>query len=271
MTRPRPFSTTPAAVQHAAAGVAALPEARVREESRRLAPILSDILRSTGRSVVAGTTTREVSDRLVDLAGARGFLPAMLGYHGFPAGAAVSINEEVLHGLPSERALREGDLVKLQFTIVSEAAYAAQGWTFPVGEPRADDRILLEAGPRALRAGLRAVSARGRVGDVGAAIQAEAEGAGLSVVRSFVGYRMGTTLIMAPQIAGVGRPRTGERLREGWILHLHVLVQRGAPGVAIQEDRWTAVAEEGRRGALFTAMVEVTADGHQVLSALLDG
>jgi methionyl aminopeptidase len=90
-------------------------------------------------------------------------------------------------------------------------------------------------------------------------------------VRAFVGYRMGTALILAPQIAGVGRPGTGERLREGWVLHLHVVVQRGKPGVVIDDDRWTAVADDGQRGALFTAMVEVTADGHRVLSAHLDG
>jgi hypothetical protein len=124
-TRRPPF--TPADVQRAAAAVAALPEARVREESRRLAPVLSDILGATGRSIAAGTTTGEVSNRLVELAGARGLLPAMLGYHGFPAGAAVSVNEEVLHGLPSGLVIEEGDLLKLQFAVVSDAGYAAQG------------------------------------------------------------------------------------------------------------------------------------------------
>jgi methionyl aminopeptidase len=117
---------------------------------------------------------------------------------------------------------------------------------------------------------VNAVSLSGRVRDIGAAIQAAVEGAGLSVVRAFVGYRVGTRLIMPPQITDVGRPGTGERLREGWILHIHVIVQRGTSGIIVDDNRWTAVAEDGQRGALFKAMVEVTADGHRVLSALLD-
>ncbi len=188
----------------------------------------------------------------------------MLGFNGFPAGAAVSVNEAIVHGLPSERAFSAADLANIQFAVVSDAAFASQGWTFPVGALDAGDRVLLEAGPRALRAAVNAVSPGARVGDIGAAIQAEVEGAGLSVVRAFVGYRMGGSLINPPQICGTGRPGTGARLRKEWILNLHVILKRGTHAIFVDENRWTAVAEDGQRGALFTAMVEVTADGHRL-------
>jgi methionyl aminopeptidase len=195
----------------------------------------------------------------------------MLGYNAFPAGAAVSLNEEMLHGLPSGRAIGAGDLVKLQFAVLSNAGYAAQAWTFPVGAPAEADRALLEAGPRALRAALDTVSPRAHVGDLGAAIQAEVEAARLSVVRAFVGYRIGSALILPPQIEGTGKPGAGSRLEEGWILHLHVVLKRGKYPVFIADDHWTATAVDGQRGALFTAMVEVTSRGGKLLGALLDG
>lgn len=257
-------------VGRAARAVRELPEDTVREESRRLAPLLSDILRVTGGSLDPGTTTQDLCDRLVRQGKRHGLLPAMLGYNGFPAGAAVSLNEEIVHGLPSGRAIAAGDLVKLQFAVVSSAGYAAQGWTFPVGAPAEADRALLAAGPRALRAALDAVSPRAHVGDVGAAIQAEVEAAGLSVVRAFVGYRVGGALIMPPQLEGTGQKGQGPRLQEGWVLHLHVVCKRGKYPVFIADDHWTATAVDGQRGALFTALVEVTGRRGKLLSTLLD-
>ncbi|APR81156.1 Methionine aminopeptidase [Minicystis rosea] len=243
---------------------------RILEESRRIAPILSEVMRDVGRSVVAGDTTRDVADRLVKEAFRHDLLPAMLGYNAFPAMAATSVNEEVLHGIPSHRALKNGDLLKLQFGVVSGAAFAAQGWTFPIGRASAADNVLLSVGPRALRKAIDAVAPGCRTGDIGAAIQAEAEGAGLAVVRAYTGYGMGKLMIQAPQLQGTGTRGRGPRIHEGAILHLHVILKHGTYDVVIREDRWTAAAEDEKRGALFTAMVEVTADGHRLLSALLD-
>jgi methionyl aminopeptidase len=261
---------TPEHVGEVAQRVRELPEARTREESRRLAPIVSDILRITGTTLTPGTTTQDLCDRLVRQAARHGLLPAMLGYRAFPAGAAVSLNEEIVHGVPGKREIAEGDLVKLQFAVVSSAGYAAQAWTFPVGAPPEADRPLFEAGPRALRAAVEAASAKAYVGDLGAAIRAEVKAAGLTVVRAFVGYRMGGALIMPPQIEGTGSPGTGARLEEGWVLHLHVVLKHGKYPVFIADDHWTAVAADGKRGALFTAMVEVGSRRGQLLGALLD-
>lgn len=265
-----PPSVGPDDVRRLAAQVATQPYERILEESRRIAPILSEILRDVGRSVAAGSTTRDIADRLGKEAARRGLLPAMLGYNGFPAVAATSVNDEIVHGVPSSRALKDGDLLKVQFGVVSGVAFAAQGWTFPVGGASASDRLLLDVGPRALRAAVRAVSSRARIGDIAAAIQGEAEDAGLAVVRSFTGYGMGKSMIQRPQIPCAGRAGVGERIREGTILHLHVIIKHGTDDVVIGEDRWTAAADDGQRGAVFTTMVEVTADGHRLLGAFVD-
>jgi methionyl aminopeptidase len=194
----------------------------------------------------------------------------MLGYHGFPAPAAISVNDEIVHGLPSSRVLAPADLVKVEFGVVSGMAFAAQSWTFAAGPATPSDEILLAVGRRALEAAASIVSPGHRLGDIGAAIQGVVEGAGLSVVRAFVGYGMGKSRIQAPQISGVGNPGRGARLRPGMILNLHVIIKHGSPHVRIAENRWTAFAEDGRRGALFTSMIEVTSDGHTALTRFLE-
>ena len=111
-----------------------------------------------------------------------------------------------------------------------------------------------------------AISPAGRLGDIGAAIQAEAERAGFEVIRAFVGYGMGQQRIQAPQIPGTGRKGMGARLQTGWILNVHVILKRGTPDIEIAGNQWTALASDKKRGCIFTHMVEVTADGHRVLS-----
>jgi len=260
----------PARVQAASAGVAQQSDATILAESRRLGPLLAEILRAGGRRAVPGATTQEVADALVEACLRRGLEPAMLGYHGFPAAAAVSVNEEIVHGIPSSRVLCAGDLVKIELGVVSGRAFGTQSWTFAVERPTTADAVLLETGPRALRAAIAAVSPTHRLGDVGAAIQGVVEDAGLAVVRAFVGYGMGKLRIQAPQVNGFGNRGQGQRLKPGWVLNLHVILKHGSPGVEIADNRWTARAEDGRRGAIFTAMVEVTSNGHVELTRFVE-
>jgi methionyl aminopeptidase len=243
---------------------------QILAESRRLGPLLAEILRAGGRRALPGATSQEVADALVEACLRRGLEPAMLGYHSFPAAAAVSVNEEIVHGIPSSRVLHAGDLVKVEFGVVSGRAFGAASWTFPVERATAADEVLLETGPRALRAAIAAVSPAHRLGDVGAAIQGVVEDAGLSVVRAFVGHGMGKSRIQAPQVAGVGSPGKGQRLKPGWVLNIQVILKHGSPGVEITDNRWTARAEDGRRGAIFTAMVEVTSKGHIELTRFVE-
>lgn len=263
-----PMKVTPDTIQLARAAIATRPMNVILEESRRLAPVASDIVQHVGKALTPGTTTLEIAEQLVREAQSRDVLPAMLGHHGFPAGAAVSINDELLHGIPSRRRVRAGDLVKLEFGIVSSNAFAASSWTFPVGTPLPEDETLLACGTRTLQRAIKTISPTAKVGDIGAAIQAGSERAGFAVIRAFVGYGMGQQRIQAPQIPGTGKKGTGARLQPGWILNVHVILKHGTPEVDIADNRWTALASDHRRGCIFTCMVEVTADGHRILSTI---
>lgn len=195
---PSLMEAAPDEARRASAAVATRPIEVILEESRRLAPIASDIVRHVGRTLTPGMTTIEIAEQLVSEAKSRDVLPAMLGYHGFPAAAAVSINDELLHGIPSNRRIVRGDLVKIEFGIVSTKAFAASSWTFSVGAPSPEDAALLRCGTTALRMAIEAISPARRLGDIGSAIQAEAERAGFEVIRAFVGYGMGQQRIQAP-------------------------------------------------------------------------
>lgn len=267
-TPPPTLSPDPARIRAASGRVATQTDEAILAESRRLGPVVSEIVRAAGGGLRAGSSTESVAARLVQETLARDLQPAMLGYNGFPAAGAISVNEEILHGLPSNRALHVGDLVKVEFGVVSGSAFASHSWTFAVGEPSEADRSLMETGRRALHAALDVASPPRRLGDIGAAIKSTADAAGVSVVRAYVGHGMGKTRIQDPQVHGVGTTGTGARLRPGWILNLHVILKRGTPEVLVAANRWTALADDNQRGVLYTAMVEITADGHRTLTTL---
>lgn len=288
--------------------VATQPYEWVLVESRRIAPIVSEVLFEVGGAIAPGATTRSLHDALVDGLWARGLGPAMLGFQGFPFGCAVAVNDELVGGEPSERVVALGDLVKLEVAAVSGWAFAGQSWTFVVGDeghgapPKSGPhKLLLRAGQRALRNAILRVRPAATVGDLGAIIQSTVEQAGLAVVRSHVGYAMGHKRIMAPQIPGWGEAGTLAPLVPGLILHLHVILKEGAPqpdvppsdatppdAVSAEEapsqaeeveptqaegaarSSWTVRSHDGARGALFSAMVEITADAREVLAILPD-
>jgi methionyl aminopeptidase len=257
-------------VRDASARVAAQSDETIRTESRRLGPLLARFLEAAGAGVVPGATTQSICDTLAEQCRHERLEPAMLGYNGYPAAAAVSVNEEIVHGVPSARVLDDGDVVKVEFGVVSGKAFAAQSWTFCAGNADDADVAMMATGRKALRAAVAAVSPSGRLGDIGAAIQSTTEAAGLSVVRSFLGYGMGKQRIQAPQVSGVGERATGMRMRPGLILNIHVIIKRGSFDVDISPNEWTALAADGLRGALFTSMVEVTPKGHLELTREVD-
>lgn len=257
-------------VQEAVAQVAGEREDDVRRESQRLGPLVSRLLDEGRASVVAGRTTQDVADALVEACHASNVEPAMLGFNGYPSAAAVSVNEEIVHGIPSPRVLRAGDLVKVELGTTSGKGFAAQSWTFPVGDANEADARMLAVGRDALRAAVSAVGPSSRLGDIGEAIQTTAEAADLSVVRAYVGYGIGKKRIQPPQIPGFGKRGTGPRMRRGWILNIHVILKRGSFEVDVAPDGWTTLASDSERGVLFTSMVEVTAEGRAELTRALD-
>lgn len=228
---------------------------------------LSGVFGSVGAALRPGMTTAEIEQLSVKLLDETGLGKAMLGYHGFPASAAVSINEEVVHGLPSrKRRIEDGDIVKVQINGEFERVYAAMGWTFPIGPLDDEKQKLLRAGRKALDRAVEAVQPGARTGDVGSAIQTTLEAAGFAPVRDFVGYGMGHAMMGEPKLSCAGIEGRGPLFRAGQILNVHVIANAGEWEVNILEDDWTAVTADGRPSVLFTAMVLVTPDSHEVLT-----
>jgi methionyl aminopeptidase len=193
----------------------------------------------------------------------------MLGYRGFPAAVAVSLDDEVLHGVPSERRIQAGQLVKIQVGGRTRRGSADQGWTFPVGAVSDEKERLCRAAVHALREVVTSLRAGTRTGDVGATIQGTLEAAGFSAVRDYVGYGIGERPMQDPQLPCFGVRGRGVRIAEGTLLHVHVIAAAGGYEVATGADGWTVSTKDGRPSALVTAVVRVTATGCDVLTPLL--
>jgi methionyl aminopeptidase len=229
--------------------------------------VVAEVLAELSATVAPGVTTLEL-DRLAE-AGARrrGAEPAFKGYHGYPASLCASINEEVVHGIPSAaRVLREGDVIGLDFGVVLDGFYGDAAVTVPVGEVSEEARRLLEATRQALAAAVGEARADRRVGDLGAAVQRCVEVSGFSVVRDFVGHGIGRRLHEPPQIPNFGTPGTGPRLRAGMALAIEPMVNAGRCEVDTRDDGWTAFTVDGRLSAHFEHTVLVTENGPEILT-----
>jgi methionyl aminopeptidase len=235
---------------------------------RDSALVVHDVLAEVVAAAVEGVTTAEL-DRLADArTRARGAVPAFKGYHGYPASICISVNDEVVHGIPSpKRRLKAGDVVGLDFGVVLDGFYGDSARTVIVGgkgTPAATR--LVDSTREALERAIAAASPDGRLGDIGAAVQALVEPRGFSVVREFVGHGIGRRLHEPPQVPNFGVRGTGMRLKAGMVLAIEPMVNAGAPGVRTLGDGWTAVTEDGSLSAHFEHTVAVTEDGPVVLS-----
>jgi methionyl aminopeptidase len=243
---------------------------RTRDEIARIREaclVVHDILRELAAAAVPGTTTAEL-DRLAQArTRAHGAEPAFLGYHGYPAAVCVSLNDEVVHGIPSpDRVLRDGDIVGLDFGVVLKGWYGDSAVTVPVGRASAPALALLDVTAGALSAAVAAARPDARVGDLGAAVQAHVEPRGFAVVRDFVGHGIGRRLHEPPQVPNFGVPGSGPRLRPGMVLALEPMVNAGGFQVETLEDGWTAVTQDGSLSAHFEHTVAVTEDGPEILT-----
>jgi methionyl aminopeptidase len=235
--------------------------------------IVADVLRELRRRVQPGVTTAELDRVAEDMTRQRGATPAFKGYapagRVFPRSVCTSINDEVVHGIPSERRiLREGDLIGLDFGVCYEGFYGDAAVTVAVGQADPEAERLMQVTEEALWAGIEQVRPGNRLGDVSAAIQERVERDGFSVVREFVGHGIGRRLHEEPQVPNFGKRDRGVRLREGMVLAIEPMVNAGAPDVRVKEDGWTAVTIDGRRSAHFEHSVAVTERGPYVLSQL---
>jgi methionyl aminopeptidase len=229
--------------------------------------IVYDVLAEVVRAAVAGVTTLEL-DRLAEARTTeRGARPAFKGYHGYPASVCISVNEEVVHGIPSARVLQDGDVVGLDFGVVHHGFFGDSARTFVVGgQGSPDAERLVSTTGEALARAIAAARPDGRLGDVGAAVQSFVESSGYSVVREFVGHGIGRRLHEPPQVPNYGVAGTGLRLRPGLVLAIEPMVNAGGAGVRTLGDGWTAVTEDGSLSAHFEHTVAITEDGPVVLS-----
>jgi methionyl aminopeptidase len=196
-----------------------------------------------------------------------GAKPAFKGYYDYPCVLCTSVNDEIVHGIPSaNRTLKDGDLVSIDCGVVLEGYYGDSAVTVPVGEVAQDARKLLDITEQSLYKGIDAAVVGATVGDVGAAVQQHVEANGFSVVREFVGHGIGTRLHEDPQVPNYGTKGHGPRLREGMVIAIEPMVNAGKSGARLLEDKWTAVTEDGSYSAHFEHCVAVTSDGPMILT-----
>jgi methionyl aminopeptidase len=229
--------------------------------------IVAEILDALEKAVAPGVTTwdlDQLSERLIHEKGAR---PAFKGYKGFPSCLCTSINQEVVHGIPSrKRRLEGGDLVKLDFGVIYEGFYGDSARTIPVGTVSPAAIALSDATRESLEAGIRAAVSGNRIGDIGHAVQSHVEARGYTVVRDFVGHGIGRRLHEEPQIPNFGTPGTGMKLRPGMVLAIEPMVNAGTWEVETLDDDWTAVTLDGKLSSHWEHTVLVTDAGPEVLT-----
>jgi methionyl aminopeptidase len=238
--------------------------ARMRAAGELVAAVLTDLK----GAIAPGVSTGELDERAEAKIRAAGGTPAFKGYHGYPATLCVSINEEVIHGIPSrKRLLKDGDIVSVDVGAVLDGFVGDSAVTFPVGAISERAALLLRVTQESLYGAILAAKPGGRVSDIGHAVQRHVEANGCSVVREFVGHGIGTVMHEEPQVPNYGPPGRGAKLTEGMVLAIEPMVNLGRPAVRVLDDGWTAVTRDRSLSAHFEHTVAVTGEGPLVLTA----
>ncbi len=249
-----------------------LKSAREIEVMRRANVIVAEILQELKKKVAPGVTTLELDALAEELTYKKKAQPAFKGYtmggsvKAYPGTLCTSINEEIVHGIPSNRPLRAGDVVGLDFGVVYDGFYGDAAVTVGVGEVSEEARRLMRVTEEALYKGIEQLREGKRLGDLSSAVQTTVESAGFSVVRAFVGHGIGKKLHEEPPVPNYGEPDRGVRLREGMVLAIEPMVNAGGCEVEIREDGWTAVTKDRSLAAHFEHSVAITKNGPYILS-----
>ena len=237
------------------------------EVMRQANCIVADVLEMLQKEMRPGLTTRQMDRWAHDCCRAHGAKPAFLGYRGFPASLCVSINEQIVHGIPSKKIkVREGDIVSVDFGVIYNGFYGDSAVTIPVGKLTARKERLLQVTQEALERGIKQVQIGNRIADVSAAIQKHAEGNGFSVVRQFVGHGIGSSLHEAPEVPNYTQDQPSPRIVEGMVLAIEPMINIGTAKVKVLKDGWTVITADKKPSAHFEHSVAATAEGPLVLS-----
>lgn len=238
------------------------------DKMRRSGKVLRQVLETVRAKVAPGVSTMDLERVAEDKIRELGAKPAFKGYYDYPCVLCTSANNEIIHGIPSEkRILKEGDIVSIDCGVVLDGYYSDSAFTMPVGNSLAPElKKLLAVTEQSLKNAIHEVKLGKTVGDIGAAVQEYVEGNGFSVVREFVGHGIGTRMHEEPQVPNYGTRGHGTRLREGMVLAIEPMVNVGKPGARVLSDKWTAVTEDGSYSAHFEHTVAVTRNGPLVLT-----
>lgn len=237
------------------------------EAMRLSGALLARIADKIRARLAVGISTEEIDKIAEGLILQAGAVPAFKGYGGFPANICASINEEVVHGIPSkDRRLKDGDLLKIDIGISLNGYFSDCAFTIALGRVAAGPRRLLEVTKKALEAGIAAAVPDSHLSDISWAIQSYVEAQGFSVVRDFVGHGIGRSMHEAPEVPNFGEPRQGPLLKEGMVLAIEPMVNRGTWEVRILENGWTAVTRDNLESAHFEHTVAITPKGPEILT-----
>ena len=236
------------------------------ERIRVCGAVLRDVFTGLEKMIRPGATTGELDAAAEEMIRSRGGAPAFKGYQGYPATICASINEQVVHGIPGSRALREGDIVGIDMGVVLGGFYADATRTYAVGEVAEEARRLMQVTEEALDLGIEQARPGNRLSDISHAIQTHAESHGYSVVRALVGHGIGRRMHEEPQIPNFGPPGAGPELRAGMVLAIEPMVNVGTWEVLTLEDAWTFVTVDGKLSCHFEDTVAVAEDGPEILT-----
>lgn len=215
-----------------------------------------------------GITTGELDRRAEEFIRKKGSVPAFKGYGGFPGSICASINEEVVHGIPGKKELKDGDIISLDIGSIVDGYYGDSAKTHPVGEISEEDKRLIAVTRQSFYEGIKFAKVGFRLSDISNAIQTYAEGEGFSIVRDFVGHGIGQEMHEEPQIPNYGPAGKGPRLREGMTLAIEPMVNIGTHRVKILEDNWTVITSDGKNSAHYEHTIAITGDEPRILSLL---
>ncbi|MCK5406164.1 MAG: type I methionyl aminopeptidase [Candidatus Krumholzibacteria bacterium] len=228
--------------------------------------ILKECFEFAKSFIAPGKTRKELDEEVEKIILGRGAKPAFKGFRGFPAATCVSVNEEVVHGIPDDQQFKNGDIVGLDVGVVKDGYYADAARTIPVGPISADAKKLLRVTQEALDDGIEWARAGNRLTDISHAVESRAKKAGYSVVKSLVGHGIGRDMHEEPQVPNFGPPAQGPELKEGLVLAIEPMVNLGGPDVFTLEDGWTIITVDRSMSAHFEDTIAITKEGPRILT-----
>lgn len=236
------------------------------EQIRKAGRVVSEVLDLISENVRPGVTTGELDALTVEFLKSKNAKPAFLGYQGFPASICASVDNEVVHGIPRKRELRDGQILSVDFGAVVDGYYGDSARTFAVGEISDDVRKLLNVTEKSLYVGIEKCQVGNKLGDLSAAIQSYVEAEGFSVVRDLVGHGIGRKIHEEPQVPNFGEAGTGIEMKEGLVIAIEPMINAGEFEVRVLSDGWTVITADGSLSAHFEHTVAITSKGPEILT-----